>query len=360
MSHLSRVYKKLALTFSVFLVFGLGVNSLTWADFEAEDLEACPNEIVFEIFSKMDFELLWQQRLIAKRYYDIVIAVIKAKARKIEEILQEDGWVNLPQDEEITAFLDQVKLSSTEAKSPLLPLESKRMIGAKGVKQALWVEVMDNNPSQFQGAEYYFQDEEYKKKRGHYMKPHSVKTVITKDGERKIEYNPDLPVEMVSWASSNQKDSEQEFLSRMNFIFRKAGRPDHFSRPLEHHWEWAARGGTVTRYVTGDNDIDAAGARDRLAKYATWYNNSHQDLSGKALSSKEHQTHPHQTHPVDERDPNAFGFIEVACGKVSIVHRARTAWSVAAVGAAMRGSSIPRTVTSTTPIFATTIWAFAS
>jgi formylglycine-generating enzyme required for sulfatase activity len=87
---------------------------------------------------------------------------------------------------------------------------------------------------------------------------------------------PDLPVEGVSW------DETQIFLQKLN---AQTGR--HFRLPSEAEWEFAARAGTQTIFLSGDDD-------SKLGDYAWFRDNS----DGKP-------------HPVGTKKPNAFGLYDM-------------------------------------------------
>lgn len=113
-------------------------------------------------------------------------------------------------------------------------------IGKYPVTQKQWREIMGNNPSHFKGD--------------------------------------DLPVESVSW------DDIQEFLKKLN-----ANNPGKIYRlPTEAEWEYAARGGNVSKGYTfaGSNNLNKVG----------WYlGNS----NGK-------------THPVGRKKPNELGLYDMS------------------------------------------------
>jgi len=115
-----------------------------------------------------------------------------------------------------------------EARSDEKPVHSVTLddylIGETEVTQALWQEVMGNNPSRYKGN--------------------------------------DLPVVNVSW------DDCQDFIKKLN---EKTGKT--FRLPTEAEWEFAARGGTKSKgYVfSGSND-----ARD-VARYSADSNREHHD-----------------------------------------------------------------------------------
>jgi formylglycine-generating enzyme required for sulfatase activity len=87
---------------------------------------------------------------------------------------------------------------------------------------------------------------------------------------------PRQPVEMVSW-----RDVE-EFIKSLNNLSRAV-----FALPTEAQWEYACRGGTTTRFSTGDTEADLAAA--------AWYA---QNSGGRP-------------HPVGEREPNSLGLYDM-------------------------------------------------
>ena len=120
-------------------------------------------------------------------------------------------------------------------------------IGKYEVTQAQWEAVIENNPSNFKGA--------------------------------------DRPVETVSW------NDAQEFLQTLNAAASSVethGRASlQFRLPSESEWEYAARAGTQTAYAFGDDP-------EKLGDYA-WY-------EGNSDS---------QTHPVGQKKPNGFGLYDM-------------------------------------------------
>ncbi|MBK8193516.1 MAG: SUMF1/EgtB/PvdO family nonheme iron enzyme [Lewinellaceae bacterium] len=114
------------------------------------------------------------------------------------------------------------------------------LIGKYPVTQQLWKEIMGNNPPHFKGD--------------------------------------DLPVEQVSW------DDVQEFLKKLNA--RYPGH--HFRLPTEAEWEYAARGGNLSKgfIYAGSNKLDEV----------AWY-------SGNSGS---------KTHPVGQKKANELGLFDMS------------------------------------------------
>ena len=114
------------------------------------------------------------------------------------------------------------------------------LIGKYPVTQRLWKEIMGNNPPHFKGD--------------------------------------DLPVEQVSW------DDVQEFLKKLNA--RYPGH--HFRLPTEAEWEYAARGGNLSKgfIYAGSNKLDEV----------AWY-------SGNSGS---------KTHPVGQKKANELGLFDMS------------------------------------------------
>ena len=120
-------------------------------------------------------------------------------------------------------------------------------IGQTEVTQALWQAVMGSNPSDFKGS--------------------------------------NRPVENVSW------DDCQEFISRLN---AKTGK--RFRLPTEAEWEFAARGGNLSKgykYSGSDNIYDVA-----------WFDKNSQD---KGSSSPDYGTHA-----VGTKLPNELGLYDMS------------------------------------------------
>ena len=87
----------------------------------------------------------------------------------------------------------------------------------------------------------------------------------------------DLPVEQVSW------DNVQDFIKNLN---EKEG-TEKYRLPSEAEWEYAARGGTTTRYSFGD-------AESKLGDYGWYHDNSW-----------------NETHPVGQKKPNSGGLYDI-------------------------------------------------
>lgn len=112
-------------------------------------------------------------------------------------------------------------------------------IGKYEVTQAQWKAVMGSNPSTFS--------------------------------------DPSRPIETISW------NDAQEFIRRLN---AKEGHK-RYRLPTEMEWEFAARGGTNTRYFFGERE-------SALGQYA-WFSDNSGD----------------KTHPVGQKKPNQFGLYDI-------------------------------------------------
>lgn len=123
-------------------------------------------------------------------------------------------------------------------------------IGQTQVTQALWQAVMDNNPSEFKGA--------------------------------------NLPVEMVSWNDC------QTFIQNLNSLTGQ-----RFRLPTEAEWEFAARGGrkSLGFEYSGSNNIDEV----------AWYADNSYTRTG-WLGNKKDQ----QPHPVATKAPNELGIYDMS------------------------------------------------
>ena len=87
----------------------------------------------------------------------------------------------------------------------------------------------------------------------------------------------DLPVEKVSW------NDVQEFIKKLN---EREG-TEKYRLPSEAEWEYAARGGTATRYSFGDDESE-------LDEYGWYYENSN-----------------YETHPIGQKKPNSWGLYDM-------------------------------------------------
>ena len=129
-------------------------------------------------------------------------------------------------------------------------------IGQTEVTQALWQAVMGSNPSNWKGS--------------------------------------NLPVEQVSWNDC------QQFITKLNQI---TGR--RFRLPTEAEWEYAARGGNMSRgyKYAGSNDISS------VAWY--WANSGDSRLSGDFAWDRVSANHC-RTHPVGQKQANELGIYDMS------------------------------------------------
>jgi formylglycine-generating enzyme required for sulfatase activity len=158
-------------------------------------------------------------------------------------------------------------------------------LGIYEVTQEQYLNVMKENPSDFQG-------ENAEGKIPSEKDPQTGRTIV----EEKIipRDTSKYPVEDVSW------EEAFEFCKRLSALpdEQKAGRV--YRLPREAEWEYACRAGTQTTYFFGDND----GPADLYA----WYEKN---------SKSEYQKYePWEPHPVGTKKPNAWGIYDL-CGNVS-------------------------------------------
>ena len=129
-------------------------------------------------------------------------------------------------------------------------------MGKYEVQQSEWEAVMGNNPSRFKGA--------------------------------------DLPVEQVSWEDCH------EFIGRLNALTGL-----NFKLPTEAQWEYAARGGNLSKgyKYSGSNNLGEVGWY--------WENSGDRVLTGEWGWEKVDRNHC-RTHRVSEKQPNELGLYEMS------------------------------------------------
>lgn len=129
-------------------------------------------------------------------------------------------------------------------------------IGKYEVCQSEWEAVMGNNPSSFKGD--------------------------------------DLPVEQVSWEDCHA------FIRRLNALTGL-----HFKLPTEAEWEYAARGGNLSRgsKYSGSNDLGEVGWY--------WENSGDRILTGEWEVGKINKNHC-RTHPVGHKQANELGLYDMS------------------------------------------------
>ena len=129
-------------------------------------------------------------------------------------------------------------------------------MGKYEVRQSEWEAVMGNNPSRFKGA--------------------------------------DLPVEQVSWEDCH------EFIGRLNALTGLS-----FKLPTEAQWEYAARGGKLSKgyKYSGSNNLGEVGWY--------WENSGDRVLTGEWGWEKVDRNHC-RTHRVSEKQPNELGLYEMS------------------------------------------------
>ena len=129
-------------------------------------------------------------------------------------------------------------------------------MGKYEVRQSEWEAVMGNNPSRFKGA--------------------------------------DLPVEQVSWEDCH------EFIGRLNALTGLS-----FKLPTEAQWEYAARGGNLSKgyKYSGSNNLGEVGWY--------WENSGDRVLTGEWKIKKVDRNHC-RTHRVGEKQPNELGLYDMS------------------------------------------------
>ena len=129
-------------------------------------------------------------------------------------------------------------------------------MGKYEVRQSEWEAVMGSNPSYFKGA--------------------------------------DLPVERVSWSDCH------EFIRRLNALTGL-----NFKLPTEAQWEYAARGGRLSKgyKYSGSNNLGEVGWY--------WENSGDRVLTGEWKIKKEDRNHC-RTHRVGEKQPNELGLYDMS------------------------------------------------
>jgi formylglycine-generating enzyme required for sulfatase activity len=132
-------------------------------------------------------------------------------------------------------------------------IEKAYYLGTYEVTQEQWVEVMGNNPSEFEGD--------------------------------------NNPVESVSW------DDVQEFVEKLNELEGT----DKYRLPSEAEWEYACRAGTTTRYSFGDGESD-------LGDYA-WY--SGYKTYEEWEKNMDEILKEGSAHPVGQKKPNPWGLYDM-------------------------------------------------
>lgn len=171
-------------------------------------------------------------------------AVKAAQSKGLPDMVLVKGGTFQMGDKDIAAPIHPVTLSDFE-------------IGKYPVTQKLWTDLMGTNPSNFKGD--------------------------------------DLPVETVSW------EDVQSFFEKLNA--RHPGK--NYRLPTEAEWEFAARGGTLSKGYTyaGSNDLKEVGW--------FWENSGDKPLSGEWESEKLAQNNCH-THLVGQKKANELGLYEMS------------------------------------------------
>jgi len=265
-----------------------GIVALFGIDAFAEPVgfESLPIEMVHEVSKHLPLADAKNRRLVnhfvnggvelnkTGRIFDR--AEFLEKLEKIERLLELEQYIPL-----------------TESKSSYGKLwnrlrnKAQNLISHIGISQELWVEVMGNNPSHFKEQRYC-------------PATHRSIQVSKRNGEiEKIELCPELPVEMVQARNDHERNSDEEFIARLNLAFKLAGRDIKFRRATAKEYIWAdSEGGKNPKQ---ENDPD-------LWKYATWYSISNKDPARDPDDNILLASGEHQPHGVKAKNKNGFGF----------------------------------------------------
>jgi len=154
------------------------------------------------------------------------------KFEKIERLLELENYIPLTESESSYGKFWNWRRN-----------KAQNLISHIGTSQELWVEVMGNNPSNFKEQKYC-------------PATHRSIQVSKRNGEiEKIELCPELPVEWVQARNDQKRNSDEEFIARLNLAFKLAGKDMKFRRATAKEYIWADSEGNKNPKQENDPDL---------------------------------------------------------------------------------------------------------
>lgn len=220
------------------------------------------------------------------REFNTVVGRTSPRERfeRIESLLELDRYI--PLLEPRLKSVSKWKFWKKEQNLEPVAGPTNQSISPIGVSQELWVEVMGNNPSLFTDKEYC-------------PNTHRIVEVnIELERVEEVGICPELPVENVQAQNEEFKDSDEEFIERLNLAFSLVGRKERFRRATAEEYIWADT----------ERDQTPKEKNGNLWKYATYLEISDKDPTQDPKLNKRLPSQQKQTHGVKAKMPNAIGF----------------------------------------------------